>query len=77
MPRRLSLTTARPGGHLEPLKQPGLRVGSVDDNADFEDFLGYLARIHDLGIATRDFDPPDASSSRSPAPAGCRWPVPR
>ena len=40
-----------------PEQQPGLRAGSVDDNADFADFLTYLARIHDLGITTRDFDP--------------------
>ncbi len=38
-------------------EQTGLRAGSVDDNADFAAFLTYLARIRDLGIATRDFDP--------------------
>ena len=42
---------------IQPVEQPGLRAGSVDDNAEFADFLTYLARIHDLGIATRDFDP--------------------
>ena len=42
---------------VQPVEQAGLRAGSVDDNADFADFLTYLARIHDLGIATRDFDP--------------------
>ena len=42
---------------VQPVEQPGLRAGSVDDNADFADFLTYLARIHDLGIATREFDP--------------------
>jgi hypothetical protein len=36
---------------------PGLRAGSVDDNADFEAYLEYLTRIKDLGVATRDFDP--------------------
>ena len=46
-----------PSQPVPPVEQPGLRAGSVDDNADFTDFLTYLARIHDLGIATRDFDP--------------------
>jgi hypothetical protein len=41
----------------QPGGQAGLRAGSVDDNADFAAFLTYLARIHDLGITTRDFDP--------------------
>ncbi|MDP9465402.1 MAG: VWA domain-containing protein, partial [Actinomycetota bacterium] len=41
----------------QPGEQAGLRAGSVDDNADFAAFLTYLARINDLGIATRDFDP--------------------
>ena len=40
-----------------PGEQAGLRAGSVDDNADFAAFLTYLARINELGIATRDFDP--------------------
>ena len=44
-------------GPLQPVAQAGLRAGSVDDNVDFADFLTYLARIHDLGIATRPFDP--------------------
>lgn len=44
-------------GPIQPAEQAGLRAGSVDDNADFADFLTYLARIHHLGIATRDFDP--------------------
>lgn len=34
-----------------------LRAGSVDDNADFAGYLDYLARIADLGIPLRDFDP--------------------
>jgi von Willebrand factor type A domain-containing protein len=38
-------------------EQAGLRAGSVDDNVDFAGFLTYLARIHDLRISTRDFDP--------------------
>jgi hypothetical protein len=41
----------------QPAEQAGLRAGSVDDNADFAAFLSYLARIKDLGIATRAFDP--------------------
>ena len=41
----------------QPVAQAGLRAGSVDDNVDFADFLTYLARIHDLGITTRQFDP--------------------
>ena len=42
---------------LQPVAQAGLRAGSVDDNVDFADFLTYLARIHNLGITTREFDP--------------------
>ena len=34
-----------------------LSAGSVDDNASFDDYLDYLARIHSLGIDLRDFDP--------------------
>ena len=45
-------TASQPGE-----QQAGLRAGSVDDNADFAAFLAYLARLKDLGIATRDFDP--------------------
>lgn len=41
----------------QPDQQTALRAGSVDDNADFAGFLEYLARINDLGIVTRDFDP--------------------
>ena len=37
--------------------EAGLRAGNVDDNADFDAYLEYLARIKDLGVATRDFDP--------------------
>lgn len=44
-------------GPPQTTAQAGLRAGSVDDNVDFADFLTYLARIHDLGIATRKFDP--------------------
>jgi hypothetical protein len=42
---------------MQPVAQAGLRAGSVDDNVDFADFLTYLARIHELGITTREFDP--------------------
>ncbi|MEO1056674.1 MAG: VWA domain-containing protein [Actinomycetota bacterium] len=38
-----------------------LRAGSVDDNADYQGFLDYLARLRDLGIALRDLDPTDRS----------------
>jgi hypothetical protein len=34
-----------------------LRAGSVDDNADFTGYLDYLARVNELGIGLRDFDP--------------------
>jgi hypothetical protein len=49
-----SMGTTEPAG--EPTLGP-LRAGSVDDNADFERFLEYLARIESLGIPLRDFDP--------------------
>jgi hypothetical protein len=48
------------GDVAEPPSEPTLgplRAGSVDDNADFERFLEYLARIESLGIPLRDFDP--------------------
>ncbi len=34
-----------------------LRAGSVDDNAEFDDFLTYLDRLDSIGIERRDFDP--------------------
>jgi hypothetical protein len=38
--------------------EPGpLRAGSVDDNADFDDYLAYRARIAELGIPLRGGDP--------------------
>jgi von Willebrand factor type A domain len=49
--------TATDSGAMPPQQQAGLRAGSVDDNADFEAYLTYLARIHDIGIVTRSFDP--------------------
>ena len=48
---------APPTGAMPIPQQTGLRAGSVDDNANFAEFLTYLARIHDLGVDTRDFDP--------------------
>ncbi len=53
-------TAAMPGDIAPPgdiVAQPGLRAGSVDDNADFTGYLDYLTRIADLGIALRPFDP--------------------
>ena len=44
-----------PPGH--PVAQPGLRAGSVDDNADFAGYLDYLGRIAELGVPLRAFDP--------------------
>jgi len=41
----------------QPVDDTPLRAGSVDDNADFADFLAYLDRIADLGVTTRDLDP--------------------
>ncbi|GAA5149979.1 hypothetical protein GCM10023340_26160 [Nocardioides marinquilinus] len=35
----------------------GLAAGSVDDNADYEAYLRYVARIDDLGLRLRPFDP--------------------
>ncbi len=35
----------------------GLRAGSVDDNADYQGFLDYLARLESSGISTRPFSP--------------------
>jgi hypothetical protein len=40
-----------------PVDATPLRAGSVDDNADFSGFLGYLERIAALGVMTRDLDP--------------------
>ena len=46
-----------PGDERNPPDTSPLRAGNVDDNADFAAFVDYLARIADLGIATRQFDP--------------------
>ena len=45
----------RPTPDIAPVE--ALRAGSVDDNADFDDFLTYLRRAADSGIASRPFDP--------------------
>ena len=37
--------------------QAPLRAGSVDDNADFDGFLDYLARFDGLGLPGRAYDP--------------------
>jgi hypothetical protein len=34
-----------------------LRAGSVDDNADFDRFVGYLDRVAGLGVPLREMDP--------------------
>ena len=39
-----------------PIDSTPLRAGSVDDNADYQGFLDYLARIQGLGVATRYFN---------------------
>lgn len=54
----LTADEASPGrdGEVAPDTSP-LRAGSVDDNDRFDDFLAYLARLADLGIALRPFDP--------------------
>lgn len=44
-------------GELTPIEAGPLRAGSVDDNDRFDDFLAYLARLADLGIPLRPFDP--------------------
>ena len=50
-------------GDIHPSPEPGegapgpLRAGSVDDNSDFAGYLDYLARVQELGIGLRNFDP--------------------
>lgn len=48
-----------PGGDavVPPMPASALTAGSVDDNAAFDEYLAYLARVESLGIALRDFDP--------------------
>ncbi|NMD25076.1 MAG: hypothetical protein GYA65_12920, partial [Actinobacteria bacterium] len=48
-----------PGGDavVPPMPASALTAGSVDDNAGFDEYLAYLARVESLGIALRDFDP--------------------
>ena len=55
-------TTAGAGRSSEGCCEPGPagsgspRAGSVDDNADFDDYLAYRDRIRSLGIPIRDVD---------------------
>ncbi len=53
--------TVDPGddGAEPPVEPPSgpLTGGSIDDNADFEDYLRYRERVLDLGIPLRDLDP--------------------
>jgi hypothetical protein len=60
-----SAKTARPGGAPAPdgfttpppdRQGPGLRAGSVDDNAAFADYLRYRDEFRRLGITVRDID---------------------
>jgi hypothetical protein len=53
-----------------PVDSSPLRAGSVDDNADFAGFLGYLERIAGLGVATRELDPTGRSIISVVDPAG-------
>jgi hypothetical protein len=46
-----------PGAPTDPPATGPLQAGSVDDNADLAGYLDYLARIQDLGIRVRPFDP--------------------
>lgn len=42
---------------VPPVDGSPLRAGSVDDNADFDGFLAYLARYREMGLPDRSFDP--------------------
>lgn len=42
---------------LPPERQGPLKAGSVDDNAEYEDYLAYLERLGNVGVRTRPFDP--------------------
>jgi Mg-chelatase subunit ChlD len=51
-------TTIPPGDVIAPPQRsgPGLRAGSVDDNAAFADYLKYRDEFRRLGIRVRDID---------------------
>src|SRR5205085_4697240 len=51
-------TTLVPGGIVAPPQRsgPGLRAGSVDDNAAFADYLKYRDEFRHLGIKVHDVD---------------------
>lgn len=57
----LTVAAAESAGDVAapPDEQPtgALRAGHVDDNADFAGYLDYLARVRELGIELRPFDP--------------------
>ena len=50
------MTEPKPGSPVEQSNK-ALRAGSVDDNAAFDEYLGYLARYRQLGAPERAFDP--------------------
>jgi len=45
------------GDEMPPVDGGALRAGSVDDNAEFDDYLAYLDRLDGMGIELRDVDP--------------------
>lgn len=47
-------TTIAPDG---PIDNSPLRAGNVDDNADFDGFVAYLARVQSEGVPFRPLDP--------------------
>lgn len=53
-----------------PVPQSSPRAGSVDDNAEFEDYLAYRQRIAALGIPLRDLDPTGRVTIRVTGPGG-------
>jgi len=57
-PAAASPTTLAPGDVVAPPQRsgPGLRAGSVDDNAAFSDYLKYRDEFRRLGIRVHDID---------------------
>lgn len=45
-----------PSGPVKPVSS-GLRAGSVDDNAKFDDYLSYRTRFGKTGVPVRELDP--------------------